>query len=236
MNGLAEQAESWYRNLDAWRHHFDVYQPNLLAYEGAALHRRIEEGRPIDIDYLVGQLHQYLDGFVQAARYHLVANSLGGKIAVEFAVRYPELVDGLVLLCPSGLADEERLPVIEGVCRNDPASLVTSVFRNPCTADPGLLTYYQERFASRRWKTGVLKTLRGTSAHRVRDLLPRVSQRTLLVVGRDDRIVDPDQSIEAAELLPDGRLTVLEGCGHAPQIEFADVINPLVVEFLTEAA
>src|SRR5947207_3005845 len=128
INGLAEQAESWYCNLDAWRRHFDVYQPNLLAYEGAALHRRIEAGRPVDVDYLVERLHEYLDGFVQGPPYYLVANSLGGKVAVEYAARYPDQVARLVLLCPSGLGDEERLPVVEGVRRNDPRSVVDSVF------------------------------------------------------------------------------------------------------------
>jgi pimeloyl-ACP methyl ester carboxylesterase len=234
INGLAEQAESWYCNLDVWRRHFDVYQPNLLAYDGAALHRRIDAGQPIDIDYLVGILHEYLDGFVQAPPYHLAANSLGGKVAVEFAVRHPELVDRLVLLCPSGLSDGERLPVVEGVRRNDPLSLVTSVFHDPRRADPGLLAYYQTQFGNRRWKTGLLRTIRGTSAHRVRDLLPRITCPTLLVVGAEDRIVDPVQVVAAARLLPQGRLTVLRGCGHAPQIEQAEVVNRLVTGFLRE--
>jgi pimeloyl-ACP methyl ester carboxylesterase len=232
INGLAEQAESWYCNLDAWRPHFDVHQPNLLAYEGAALHRRIDAGLPVDVDYLVRRLHDYLDGFVQAAPYHLAANSLGGKVAVEFTVRYPELVDRLVLLCPSGLSDEERLPVVEGVRRNDPSSLVASVFHDSGVADPGLLRYFQKQFTSRRWKTGLLRSIRGTSRHRVRELLPRVSRPTLLVVGAEDRIVDPGDVVQAASLLPDGHLTVLHGCGHAPQIEQAAVVNRLVIDFL----
>jgi pimeloyl-ACP methyl ester carboxylesterase len=70
--------------------------------------------------------------------------------------------------------------------------------------------------------------------HRVRDRLAQVTQATLLVVGSEDRIVDPRQAITAAGLLPRGRLVVLQGCGHAPQIEQADVINRLVVEFLQE--
>lgn len=234
INGLAEQAESWYCNTGAWRQHFDVCQPSILAYEGAALHRRVTSGQPIDVEYLVGRLHEYLDGFVQAPPYHLVANSLGGKVAVEFAVRHPELVDRLVLLCPSGLSDEERLPVVEGVRRGDPSSLVRSVFHDPSRADLGLLGYYQEQFSSRRWKTGLLRAIRGTSAHRVRDLLPRVTQPTLLVVGQEDRIVDPRQVIVSATLLPRGRLVVLNGCGHAPQIEQAEFVNRLVIEFLSE--
>lgn len=234
INGLAEQAESWYCNLDVWRRHFEVHTPNLLAYDGAALHRRIETGEPVDIDYLVERLHKYLDGFAQAPPYHLVANSLGGKVAVEFAVRYPDLVDRLVLLCPSGLSDVERLPVVEGVRRNDLRSLVESVFDNPRAADPNLLTYYQKQFTNRRWRAGLFKTIRGTMDHRVRDRLAQVTQPTLLVVGREDRIVDSRQAIEAARSLRKGRLIVLQGCGHAPQIEQASVINNLVIEFLRE--
>ncbi|MGH7225800.1 MAG: alpha/beta fold hydrolase, partial [Gemmataceae bacterium] len=60
INGLAEQAESWFRNLPYWRRHFDVHVPNLLVYDGPALHRRIDAGLPIDVAYLVEQLHRYL--------------------------------------------------------------------------------------------------------------------------------------------------------------------------------
>lgn len=234
INGLAEQAESWYCNVPTWRQSFEVHAPNLLAYEGSALHRRIDSGEPITIEYLVEQLRRYLDDFVQSPPYHLVANSLGGKIAVEFAARYPELVSRLVLLCPSGLSDEERLPVVEGVRRNDVRSLVDSVFHDARHADRALLDYYQSCFRSRRWRTGLLKTLRGTMQHRVRDRLKDVRCPTLLVIGREDRIVDPRQSAAAAEQLAAGRVVLLEGCGHAPQIERASLVNRLVTTFLSE--
>ena len=236
INGLAEQPESWYCNLEAWRRLFEVHTPTFLAYDGAALHRRIESGKPVDIDYLVQRLHEYLDGYVQSPPYHLVANSLGGKVAVEYAVRYPSQVAKLVLLCPSGLSEEERLPVVEGVRRNDLRSLVDSVFQDPRHADPNLLAYYEKQFANRRWRSGLLRTIRGTMDHRVRDRLAQVTQPTLLVVGGEDRIVDPHQAIEAAGLLRRGRLLVLEGCGHAPQIERSELVNRLVVEFLQETS
>ena len=234
INGLAEQAESWYANVGHWRRHFDVSAPNLLAYDSDELHERIAAGGPVDIDYLVGRLHTYLRSFVQRPPYHLVANSLGGKVAVEFAARYPELVARLVLLCPSGLGDAERLPVVEGVRRNDPRAVVDSVFYNPRRVDRRLLDYYRGRFADRRWRAGLLRAVQGTKHHRVRQLLPRVGQPTLLVVGREDRIVDPHQAIDAVRQLPRGRVVVLPRCGHAPQIEMTGIVNRLVVNFLTE--
>jgi pimeloyl-ACP methyl ester carboxylesterase len=233
INGLAEQAESWFRNHWFWRRFFDVHMPNILAYDGEALHRRIDEGQPISVDYLVEQLNQYLESYVQAPPYHLVAASLGGKVAVEYAARYPDRVARVVLLCPSGMGDEERLPLVEGVRRNDLKALVESVFCDTSRVDPGLLVYYQRQFANRRWRSGLLRTVRGTMEHCVRDRLADVTQPTLLVSGKDDRIVDPEQAAAAARLLPQGRYLAIPRCGHAPQMERPWMVNRLVLHFLS---
>jgi pimeloyl-ACP methyl ester carboxylesterase len=236
INGLTEQPESWFRNLGYWRRHFDVHPPNLLIYDGPALHRRIDAGLPISIDYLVEELHRYLHSYVQTPPYHLVAASLGGKVAVEYAARRPEQVSRLVLLCPSGMGDKEHLPLVEGVRRSDLKSLVESVFWDPRAADPDLLAYYRRQFANRRWRLGLLRTIRGTRDHSVRDRLAQVPQPTLLISGREDRIVDPRTAAEAAKRLPQGHHLFIPQCGHAPQMEKLWLVNRLVVRFLTSPA
>ncbi len=233
INGLVEQPESWFRNLGFWRRHFDVHTPNLLAYDGPALHHRIDAGLPISVDYLVEELHRYLHSFVQSPPYHLVAASLGGKIAVEFAARYPGQVARLVLLCPSGMGDVERLPIVEGLRRSDVKGLVESVFWDPRSADPGMLAYYRRQFANRRWRLGLVRTIRGTMSHTVRDRLAEVPQPTLVVSGREDRIVDPRAAAEAARSLPRGHHLSIPQCGHAPQMEKPWLVNRLVVHFLS---
>ncbi len=235
LNGLAEQAESWFPNHAYWRRRFDVHMPNLLAYDGAALHDRIAADLPISVDYLVEQLRHYLYQFVQTPPYHFVASSLGGKVAVAYAVRYPADVDRLVLLCPSGLGDDEQLPVVEGVRRSDMQSVVQSVFADAGCLDPGLVRYYRERFTNRRWRLGLFKTIRGTMDYCVRDQLPLVRQPTLLASGREDRIVDPDHAAAAARELPQGEFVLIPECGHAPQLEKPGLVNSLVIQFLTKA-
>jgi pimeloyl-ACP methyl ester carboxylesterase len=234
VNGLAEQAESWFANVKAWRRHFEVYTPTLVAYDRESLHERIEEGHPIDVEYLVERLRIYLRSFVQTPPYNLLANSMGGKIAVEYAVRYPEDVRRLVLLCPSGLAVEERLPIVEGVRGRDMQAVIDSVFSDRRFSHPRLADYYQARLKDKRWRTGLLRTIRGTTSHSVRNRLAEVTQPTLLVVGSEDRIVDPVQSIAAGRQLPRGQIVVLPKCGHAPQIERARKVNRLVIDFLNE--
>ena len=234
INGLAEQSESWYRNHRYWRRYFEVHMPNYLVYDGEAIHERIKKKQPISVDYLVDQLYQYLTKFVQAPPYNLVASSLGGKITVEFAVKYPELVSRVVLLCPSGMGDDERIPIVEGVRRNDMKALVESVFYSPRRhADGEMIRFYKRQFPNRRWRVGMLKTVQDTKEHSVRAKIKDLSQPTLLVSGKNDRICDPKEAQVAAKELQNGQFLLIPRCGHAPQIEKAWLINRLVVHFLT---
>ena len=233
LNGLAEQAESWYRNRKFWGRYFEVLAPNILVYEGESLQQKVFNREPITVDYLVGQLHTYLTQFVQTPPYHLVSSSLGGKVAVEFAVRYPQLVNRVVLICPSGMGDTEQLPIMDGITGRDPNAMVRSVFHKPRYVDREVLRYYKTRFVNRRWKLGFVKTVRGTLDYSVRDRLKDVKCPTLLISGSEDKVCDPATAEEAAKELPQGQFLLIPKCGHAPQIEKHWLINRLVVHFLS---
>jgi len=236
LNGLAEQPETWFRNQAYWQRYFDVHMPRLLAYDGDVLQERIDAGRPVNVPYLVERLRYYLDQFVQSPPYHLVASSLGGKIAIEYAATYPNNVRRMVLLCPSGLGEHERLPLVDGTRWSQPRSLIDKVFWNPECVDPALVHYYEQQWGKRRWRRGLLATIQGTKDHDVRRRLPEVPHPTLIIGGPEDQIVDPACTEAATRLLPRGRFLMLLRCGHAPQVERPRLINRLVVRFLSKAA
>ena len=233
INGLAEQHESWFRNARFWSRYYEVYKPNILAYEGNALHARIAANEPISVDYLVGQLKLYLDQFVQTPPYHLVSSSLGGKVAVEFAARYPELTGRVVLICPSGMGDVEQLPLMEGIRRSDYEAVVRSVFYSFRNIERDLIRYYRRTFASKKWKRGLIRTVKGTNDHLVRGQLKNIKAKVLFISGAMDKIVDPKEGERAAAELQDGQYLAIPKCGHAPQIEKPGYINRLVLHFLT---
>ena len=232
INGLAEQEESWYRNRRFWSRYFDVHAPNVLMYDGPVLQGRIARKEAITVDFLVQQFYEYATRFIQAPPYHLVANSLGGKVAVELAIRYPELIGRVVLLCPSGLGDEEKLPIMDGV-KGDTYALVRSVFHKPKFVDRDMVKFYKAQLQNRVWKTGLLRTVRGTLDHSIRGKLPQVRHETLLITGKKDKICDPKVAAEAVRDLPNGHFLEVANCGHAPQIEKHWLVNRLVTYFLT---
>lgn len=232
VNGLAEQSETWYCNRSVWERDFDVKVPDILVYRGPALQRRIAAGLPITVPYLTDCLEEYLERFVQRPPYYVVASSLGCQLAVELAIRRPEWVPRMVLLCPSGFGSEERLPVVEGVRHSDVESLLRSIFHDPRHVDRRMLAYLRERMQQRDWKKGLLRTVRGTAQHSVRDKLPKVPCPTLVVCGAQDQIVSPQSVEEAIRGLAQFQFVLLPECGHAPQIECSSTINRLVRVFL----
>ena len=235
VNGLAEQSVCWFANRRSWARHFDVKIPELLVYDGDSLHRHIEAGGEVTIDYLTDRLASYLDEFVQRPPYNLVGSSLGGQIIATFAARYPQLVSKLVFICPSGFHGDENLPMMDGVRRSQYDSLVKSVFHRNQFATDELVGVISQKFQNREWKKGVLRTLRGTVGHSVAPLLETIPHPSLAIWGAQDRVIsDVVGSVRAADRLIKVRQVVIPKCGHAPQIEKAHLVNQLVSRFLRE--
>jgi abhydrolase domain-containing protein 6 len=72
-----------------------------------------------------------------------------------------------------------------------------------------------------------------TPRHSVRDKLRSFDRPTLVICGREDRIVDPHDVYEAVNGIPNYRFVMVPNCGHAPQLECSRLINRLVVDFLS---
>jgi pimeloyl-ACP methyl ester carboxylesterase len=235
VNGLAEQPESWFANRNHFSRHFDVKIPEILVYDGTALHGHIDSGGEVTVDYLAEKLAVYLDQFVQRPPYHLVGSSLGCQVILTYATTYPERVSKLVLLCPSGLHGDENLPAMEGVKRSQYDTLVKSVFHKGRFASEELVRAFERKFQDRKWKKGVLRTLRGTVGHSVAPLLGRVPHPTLVIWGANDQVLsDVPGAVRAADQILRVRQVVIPNCGHAPQIEKARLINQLVVRYLKD--
>ncbi len=230
INGLAEQGESWYCSREAWQRHFEVLTPGILVYDGPVMQERMRCGQRITVDFLTDRLTEFLDRFVQAPPYHLVASSLGGQIAVEYTHRHPHKVGRLALLCPSGMGTEERLPIAEGA--RDSQGLVESVFYDRRLVTPAVVEYFERKFASKPWRKAMFQTVRGTKQHSVQNKLIGIQRPTLVICGAEDRIVDPHHVERVVTGLPSFKFVMLPKCGHAPQLEQPRIVNRLVLDFL----
>jgi pimeloyl-ACP methyl ester carboxylesterase len=153
------------------------------------------------------------------------------------AAMSPASIDRLVLVAPVGLKPETG--EILDVFYYSPPQLLTMTVHDPRTipewdelygrpptpAQIELATRNREMAARLTWKPYMHNP-------RLEHFLPRVTNPTLIVWGREDRIVPVECGEQYRRRLPNATLTVLERCGHLPPIEQPDAFARLVLEFL----
>jgi pimeloyl-ACP methyl ester carboxylesterase len=197
---------------------------------------------------------EWMDGIDDLARFylwfidvaklgrpHLLGHSIGGWTAAEMAAMSPGSIDRLVLVAPVGLKPErsEILDIfyytpqqLRDLTMHDPATVPewNELFATPPTpAEQEILLRNREMTARLTWKPYMHNP-------RLAHFLPRVSNPTLIVWGREDRIVPVECGEQYRRLLPDARLHVFERCGHVPPIEQPAAYAKLVSDFLGGSA
>ena len=172
----------------------------------------------------------------------LVGNSLGGSTSLTFAVDYPDRIEKMVLMGSGagGVNLFAQWPT-EG------AKVLLAMFSEP--TEQGLRDLFkvmlydssfvtdeaiQQRFEGIIANPGHLEAAQKSKSV-PRDLmpdLPNVKTPTLIIHGRDDRVVPLEGSLRLLSALENSRLVVLNQCGHWAQFEHAPLFNRLVEDFL----
>jgi pimeloyl-ACP methyl ester carboxylesterase len=221
------------RWTEAVAEHFTVWAPTHPGF-GASGDAEWMEG--------IDDLARFYLWFMDAARLerpHLLGQSIGGWTAAEMATMSPASVDRLILVDPVGLKPEtgEILDVfyhspaeLRDLMVYDPQTVPDwdELFgRTPTRAEAEIATRNREMAARLTWKPYMHNP-------RLVQFLPRVANPTLIVWGREDRVVPVECGEQYRRLMPNATLRVLKRCGHLPPLEHPDAFARLVVDFLEE--
>ncbi|MEA2407337.1 MAG: hypothetical protein QOE69_1456 [Thermoleophilaceae bacterium] len=182
----------------------------------------------------------------------LVGNSMGGYIAAEVAIQFPERVAQLVLVSAAGISSAETLqaPILT-IGRVATALATNSVARHRHLASrrwtrhislalvaryPGRLKpdLAYEGFFKGAGKGGFDDALRASLDYDFRDRLPDVKVPTLIVWGEKDSIIPVRDADEFERLIEDSRKVVMRDTGHIPMAERPQAFNDVLVDFLAE--
>ncbi len=178
------------------------------------------------------------------ARASLVGNSLGGKIAWNFAARHPGRVDKLVLVSPDGFAspgfEYGKQPSVPFAVRLLPYVLPKALLRMslaPAYGDPGhlredVVTRYRDMMLAPGVRSAMVARMRQVMLQDPRPLLGRIQAPTLLLWGEKDAMIPFTNAADYLEAILGATLAALPALGHVPFEEAPAVSLEPVREFL----
>lgn len=170
-----------------------------------------------------------------------VGHSFGGMVACEVAAAYPDRVRRLAMIAPLGFwRDPDR---IVNWMMLEPAALRAHIFRDPegdaarrmfprADAQDAAATAARVRLTWAMGTTG--KFIWPIPDKGLKKRIHRVKAPTLLVWGREDRLVPAVYADEFTRRLPDARLQTVDGAGHAPHLEHTAAVARVVSDFLSQ--
>lgn len=230
---------NWRLTMPELARQFRVIAPDMAGFG----YSERPEGIRYDLDTWVGQAIGLLDalGIEQAS---VVGNSFGGAIALALAIRHPKRVKRLVLMGSVGVSfpitagldavwgyqpSVENMRALLDIFAYD-RKLVNdelAQLRYKASIQPGFQESFSAMFPAPR-QDGV-----EMMASPLEDIR-RLPHQTLIVHGREDKVIPLSNSLELLQAVPNAQLHVFGQCGHWTQIEHAARFSRLVGDFLAE--
>lgn len=245
IHGIGSAVETWALNVEVLAQHHQVYALDLV---GSG-----RSDKPPGFYSLVA-LADFVNAFADALNLKhlsLIGNSLGGGIALQFALSYPQQIEKLVLVNSLGLGQEAswslrlaNLPLVARLYK--PTRSSTAFTLKQAVADPSVITdEWIDAFYELLILPGAPEALialiraninwsgvRTEIYQPIIERLPTLTTPTLIIWGKQDQILPVTHAQVAMQRLPIAQLQIFDRCGHWSHFERAAEFNTRVAGFL----
>lgn len=226
LHGFGSSLHTWEPWAQALQNEYRVIRVDL---PGSGLSEPDPTGRyddPRTIEVILTLMDRL--GLAKAA---LIGNSIGGRIAWNFAARHPERVTKLVLVSPDGFASkgfeydkQPKVPAMAHVMRYVlPRSMVRSSLAQ-AYGDPTLLTEetvdrYYDLMLALGSRSALIARMEQTVRRDPVPLLRKIQAPVLLVWGDKDAMIPVSNAADYVRELPQAKVVTFPGLGHVPHEE-----------------
>lgn len=176
----------------------------------------------------------------------LIGHSMGGAIAAEVAIEYPQRVRGLVLIGSAGLGVREPIPLrvarwpLVGTAalalrgRGLTGYILRATYADPRKVTEGDVDQYYAPVARQGFPRSLGRVLRQFRLDGLKDRLDRIAAPTLVLWGEQDRVIPSALGRALAAGIPRSAFLTVPHAGHSVQEEAPDEVNRLLIKFLRE--
>jgi pimeloyl-ACP methyl ester carboxylesterase len=237
--GLSFTHEMWYRVIPAIVPHF-----RAIMFDNRGMGRSDVPRGPYSIAQMARDAVAVLDA-AGVSSAHILGASMGGMIAQELALRYPNRAESLLLACTSYSGLFARWPDLRRLPRPIPWTRASRTERESALipllyADGTPRSRIEEDFQIRMqccWTSkGFLNQFAGILLWNSYRRLPQLTVPTLVVHGEQDRLVPVANGRVIAARIPGAELCVVRDAGHILMTDQPEACIEAVAKFLRPRA
>lgn len=243
IHGFLFDSSCWQYTIDTLARNYRVYAIDLWGFGYSTR-------EPLQLSYQLfsNQILFFMDQ-LNIDHTVLVGQSLGGGIAMTFAVEHPDRVSQLVLVDAAGLPNPEpisaRMFMLPGVgeflLRLPVDAIRRRMLNDFFLFDPAVIT--PEQFQLLFWSQKIagsiasaLSIMRGRFADKLEASIKQLATTAvpiLVIWGENDRAISPEIGRSMHACLPDSEFVLLESAGHVPNLEQPQAFNRALLAFLS---
>lgn len=230
IHGFGADARNWVRFANQLEGEYRFIIPDLPGHgDTLPLTTSMDYRVSKQADRLFGLLNQ-----LGVERFHVAGNSMGGAIAIEMARQHPGRLISLGLVDAAGvtlqtqefrdvLAQSPGNPLISQRAEDFHTTLDWAAERSVGMPDFAITLMGAEKAANAKVAEKVWADIEGDPAMQLgqSDVLLSINTPTLVLWGREDRLLGIDNVAVFTRTLPNARAVILDGVGHVPMAEAA---------------
>lgn len=232
LHGWGSCAKNWNQIKELLeKQGYKVFIPDLPGFGLAP-----EPPKPWSVDDYVEYVKNYSEK-EGVSQFFLLGHSFGGRIAIKFAVKYPEKISKLVLIDTAGVAREKNLNLRQKILiklgkfryfiKSLPIlKIFYPIFRKIAYILAGTKDYYLI-------KSQVMKeTFKKIISEDLTPYLSEITSQTLIVWGEKDKLVPLKNGYLIKEKITRSQLEIIPEVGHSPHLEATEKLVNIIVKFL----
>ena len=228
LHGIRGNRRNWIHQID----YFGQHGFKAAAWDARGYGDSDDYDTPLNFrDHFVGDVLRVAEYF-GARKFHLVGLSMGGRIARNVVLYYPDRVYSLTVVNANPgfnalSADEVRRFVTERTNRT-PQSMRRLLGSNPRKGAYEELMAGIQAIRDHSYR----KTLEASVAQDRDAPIEKIRVPTLVVAGDEDKVYPLQLARELAQRIPGAELVIMKGAGHLPNIERPERFNEILLDFL----
>ncbi|MCK9425025.1 MAG: alpha/beta hydrolase [Ignavibacteriaceae bacterium] len=249
VHGLASNAGFWRYNISELAKQYRVIAVDLPGYGKSQ-----KDYYLYNMSFFADQIKRLVDE-LKIDKFIYVGHSMGGQVGINFAMRFPDRLEKLVLASPAGFEEFEQgegdwlrsVMTVSGVKKTSEEGIRRNLAMNFYKWSDKWEWMVEERVRMAKAKEfddfsyAVVRSVNGMLDEPTWDKLNKVSVPTLVIFGKYDGLIpnpylNPGRTSDVfdsgAKTIPNCTLHQMDNCGHMLQIEKQEEFNETVLDFL----